>query len=301
MNEGLQDIIHGTLLGDASIGVTSGKYFNYKHIAKDKRYLEWQSKFLQRHGITGCIGIDNKINGIHRLGFYINSKKDDFLDSLHSRWYKKKNGRNVKFVPKNIKITSTVLFHWYLGDGSLIRPKYNRIPRIVLATNNFSRQDIDFLIEKLRDMELNFYPSLCFSGFKGGTECGYVMISRTSEGTPFRFFKIIGFECPKEIEDCFTGNKGRGSKTHYFKDKWPIEEDWLRILSNVAGIGKIIKEKRNSYKLSQNELAKKAGCSKRHIRRIEKGIRFPSLSLFRKLLNILDINATYLLNELSRD
>lgn len=33
------------MLGDAGIGVTKGKYFTYRHIAKDREYLEWQSNF----------------------------------------------------------------------------------------------------------------------------------------------------------------------------------------------------------------------------------------------------------------
>lgn len=300
MNEGLKDIIDGTLLGDACISISSGKYYNYKHVAKDRLYLEWQSRFLQDHGIKCHIGIDNKTTEVHRLGFYINSIKNEYLNSLHGRWYRKENERNIKVVPNNIKITSTVLLHWYLGDGCLIRAKENRIPRIVLATNNFSKKNIDFLIEKLKNIGLTFYSNSSVSGFKKGAKCGYVLISKTNDGTPFRFFKLIGMQCPEKIKECFTGNKGRGSKRHYFKDKWPTEEDWVRILSNVMGIGKIVKERRNSYKLSQEKLARKVGCRKRHIRRIEKGRRFPSVPLFKKLLNILDINGLYLLKELCK-
>jgi DNA-binding XRE family transcriptional regulator len=300
MHEALEDIIHGTLLGDACISITSGKYFNYKHIAKDKNYLEWQSRILKRFGINGFIGMDNKDLRTYRLGFYINSRKIEFLDSLHSKWYKRLNGRNFKKIPRDIKITPTTLLHWYLGDGCLVRANENRIPRVVLATNSFSKDDIELLTVKIKGLGLTFYYNASASGFNRGAKCGYVMISSTEDGTPYRFFKIIGMKCPEQIENCFTGNKGRGSKRHYFKDKWPTEEDWIRILSNVSGIGIIIRERRNAFKLSRERLAEMVGCGAQHIKRIERGRRFPSVELLKKLLNILHINALYLLKNLDK-
>ncbi len=298
MDKDLQDIIQGTLLGDACITVSSGKYFNYKHVAKDRKYLEWQSKFLENCGIKYHIGVENKISKTHRLSFYINSKRNEFLDSLHEKWYKAERGKNIKQLPSDIIITPTVLSHWYLGDGSLIRQSGNRIPRIVLATNNFSADEIQILINKLDDIELNFYPLLSLSGFGKGSECGRVLVSRTNEGTPFRFFKMIGFDCPVQIKRCSTGRKGKGAKKHYFKDKWPTEEDWLRILSNVEETGKIVRKRREDLSVDRKTIALHTGVTKKHIERIETGRRYPSVEVFRKLLNILDINAYYLLKEI---
>lgn len=275
-------------------------HFYYKHAAKDKKYLEWQSRLLEKHGIKGCIGLDNRISEVYRLGFYINSLRNDYLTDLHKNWYRKVNGRNIKHLPGDLNINPLVLLHWYLGDGSLIRQKGNRIPRIVLATNNFSKEDINFLLEKLKLLELNFYSLRCFSGFKNGKESGYVLISKTEDGTPFRFFRLVGLECPKEISECITGRKGRGSRLHHFRDKWPTPEDWLRILSNEPGIGKILKKRRLELGISQGQLAKKAGVGRNTVKRIERGVRWPSVALFRTYLNILDINSLYLLESLNK-
>jgi len=301
MNGDLADIIVGTLLGDATIKTDADKYFSYKHSAKDKKYLEWQNRLLEKQGIKGCIGLDNKISEVYRLGFYINSLRNNYLTNLHKNWYAKVNGRYVKHLPKDLNIGSLVLLHWYLGDGSLIRQKGDRIPRIVLATNNFSKQEISSLSEKLKLLELNFYPLRCFSGFKNGKECGYVLISKTDDGTPFRFFRLIGLDCPSEIANCITGRKGRGARLHYFRDKWPNEEDWIRILSNTSGLGKILKEKRKEIGLSQGKLAKKIGINRNSVKRIERGRRYPSVTVFKKLLNAIDINSTYLIERLNRD
>ncbi|MFQ5647869.1 MAG: helix-turn-helix domain-containing protein [Candidatus Aenigmatarchaeota archaeon] len=294
MTGGLLDIINGNLLGDACVRVWRGKYFYYKHTAKDKRYLEWLADLLDELRVTIYIVTDNPKAGTYALGFYINKSRVESLLNLRKKWYRSANGKTVKIIPEDIELNPTVLLHWYLGDGSLVRQKGNRVPRIVLATNNFSKQYIDFLIEKLRDIGLNFYPLQSFSGFKNGAKCGRVLISKTSDGTPFRFFKLIGIRCPEEIKKCFTGNKGRGSKRHYFGGKWPNEEDWLRTLHN-APIGKIIKERRVELGMSQGQLARKVKIGKNTIKRVERGVRYPGVSLFRKLLNTLKINPLYLL------
>jgi len=153
------------------------------------------------------------------------------------------------------------------------------------------------LIEKLKTLDLNFYSNAATSGFNKGAPSGYVLISKTEDGTPYKFFKLIGLECPEEIRECTTGAKGRGSIKHFFENKWPTEEDWLKILSNTKGIGKIIKEKRNLSCISQGQLAKKVGCGRNTIKRIERGVRFPSVKLFRKILESLSVDAFYLLSK----
>ncbi len=299
MNENLHEILNGTLLGDASIGEKSKKYFYYKHVAKDGKYLEWQNTLLNQFDIRGFIGLDNKIGNIQRLGFYLNSFNDKDLINLHSKWYIPKDGKNFKIVPRDIELTPTVLLHWYLGDGCLARNKENRIPCITFATNCFSKEDVEFLIRELKMVGLTFYFNQATSGFNKGEKSGYVIRSKSDDGTPYRFFKLIGLECPEEIEDCTTGSKGRGSIKHYFKNKWPTEEDWLRIFSNTNGIGKIIKEQRKSLGISQGQLAKKVGCGRNTIKRIERGVRFASVGLFRKVLTELEIQSSFFISSLS--
>lgn len=299
----LQDFMNGTLLGDGSVRSAKpkyGNYFYYKLTAKDKRLLLWHGKILENFGIRFYITVDNKNIGTHSLGFYMN--RYDSLSNVYNNWYQKLDGKNFKTVPKDLKLTPATLLFWYLGDGCLIRRKNddNRIPFIVLATNCFSRNDIDFLITKLKELNLNFYPVKYKSGFTGKS-CGYCLYSNTQDGTVFRFFQTIGFECPKEIERCITGRKGRYRELHHFKDKWPREDDWMKILSNDLRIGSFIKERRTRLGISRKVLTTALGVGPDYIRKVEYGRYNPSVKNFRKALKALNVDAFYMLKELRRE
>ena len=141
----LNDIINGSLMGDASIRSQNDKYFSYKITAKDKKFVEWVKELLNDFGIKCWISQDNP--NLFSVWFYINSCPYLELLSLRRKWYKRYNDKTVKTLPNNLKLTSTTLLFWYLGDGSLIRRKNdeNRVPFIVLATNCFSKEDVDIL------------------------------------------------------------------------------------------------------------------------------------------------------------
>jgi DNA-binding XRE family transcriptional regulator len=287
----LDEVITGTLLSDACIVLDRGKYARYKLTAKDKNFLLWFQRLSKRFSIKSFVSRENNSSRTFSLNIYVNTSPFPELEELRDKWYKKVNDETVKTVPRDLKLTPTTLLFWYLGDGSLIRRKNdsNRVPFIVLATNNFSRVDINFLIQKLKGLNLNFYPVKYKSGFTS-KECGYCLYSNTQDGTPFRFFKLIGFECLKEIANCVTGKKGKGSKLHYFKDKWPFEEDWIKILSNIKEIGSILRERRLQLGLSQNQLAKKIGIRRENIRDVELCKRHFRVENFRKVLKALNLN-----------
>lgn len=287
----LIDILEGTLLGDGCIKFDNykyRKYLSYKLTAKDKNFLLWFKELINEYHLKCWNTIDNKKQNINAFYFYINNCLYPEIISLRNKWYKEIKGKYKKIVPRDIELTSTVLLHWYLGDGSLNRHRNdNRVPAIVLATNCFSNEDIDFLIQKLAELNLNFYPIKYKSGFTGN-DCGFALWSKTQDGTPFRFFKMIG-ECPKEIENCITGSKGRGSKIHYFKDKWPTDNEWIKILSNVKGIGAILRKRREELKISRKELTQRLSVNPDYIRKIESGVRFPSVGKLKDIISILDL------------
>jgi len=294
----LNEIIDGSLLGDGSIRSQSNKYFTYQITSKDKRFLRWVEKLFLNFGIKCWISVDNP--GIFKLGFYINSCPFQEFLVLRQKWYKKENGKTFKIIPFDLNITPTTLLFWYLGDGSLIKRRNdsNRVPFIVFATNTFSKEDINFLVKKLKELSLNFYPVKYKSGFTG-KECGYCLYSNIQDGTPFRFFKLIGLECPKEIANCSTGKKGIYHEEKFFKDKWPTEEDWIKILSNVKEIGPILRERRLQLNLSQNQFGRKVGMRRENIRDVELSKRHFRVENFRKILNSLDLEPEFLLNKLN--
>ena len=64
---------------------------------------------------------------------------------------------------------------------------------------------------------------------------------------------------------------------------------------NKMVLGKIIKEKRKEYKLTQNQLAEKVYLSRSYIADIEQGRYNPSLETFVAIANVLHINLNELL------
>lgn len=294
------ELIYGSLLGDASIRSDKGRYFTYQIVGKDKNFLEWFKRLFERFGIR-CWISKNK-SELFLLGFYINSCPFPQLVSLRKKWYKQENGKTIKIIPRGLKVTPTSLLFWYLGDGSLIRRKHDstRVPFIVLATNTFSKEDIDFLILKLEEVNLTFYPVKYKSGFTG-KDCGYCLYSNTQDGTPFRFFKLIGFKCQKEIANFSTGRRGIYREEKFFKDKWPTEEDWAKILSNEKELANTFKEKRKQLGLTQREVAKLVGTTREHVRDIENGRRCASVAVFKPLLKALNLDVAYLLKELNKN
>jgi len=292
------EILEGSILGDGSIKSKDGKYFTFQISGKDNRFLEWTAKFLNMSGINCWISKSNP--NLFSLGFYINSCPYKNLLSWRKEWYATENNKLVKTFPSDLKITPLVLLFWYLGDGCLVRRRNdeNRVPTIVLATNCFSKDDIIILIEKLRELRLNFYPVEYTSGFTG-KKSGYCLYSNTEDGTPLRFFQLIGLECPEEIENYSTGTKGIYHEQKFFKDKWPREEDWIKILSNVGGVNKIIGKKREELNLSKRKLAKLIGISREHFRDFELGKHKVSVKNFRKILEALNLDISYLLKVLN--
>ena len=64
---------------------------------------------------------------------------------------------------------------------------------------------------------------------------------------------------------------------------------------NLTSIGMNIRKYRKQRKLSQEQLAEKAGLSTNYIGMLERGEKTPSLETFLKIANILDVSADMLL------
>ena len=108
-------------------------------------------------------------------------------------WYKK-----LKRVPRNIILNSTVLLHWYLGDGCLVKqcPNKKTYHYIRLYTNGFLKKDVLFLRKILKE-QLNLNFKVMKMKYKNGKICYFL---RTKECE--KFLKITG-DCPKGIVDIY--------------------------------------------------------------------------------------------------
>ncbi|MFH0890021.1 MAG: helix-turn-helix domain-containing protein [Candidatus Aenigmatarchaeota archaeon] len=294
--EELRSIINGSLLGDACIRVDKEKYFTFKYTAKDKKFLENLKKFFESYKIRCWITVDNP--GVHSLSFYINTCHYKQFMELRGKWYIKENGKTSKMLPDDLEITPTTLLYWYLGDGCLVRRKNdeNRVPTLCLATNCFSKKDVEILLEKLRKRKLNFYATESASGFNKGEKAGYALYSKVQDGTPLRFFQTIGINCPKEILDCSTGRKGIDHRERFFRDKWPTEDDWVKILSNT-NIGSILRRRRLGMGLTQKQLGERVGIRRENIRDVELGKRHFCVNNFKKVLVAAHLTPSYLLGK----
>ena len=62
-------------------------------------------------------------------------------------------------------------------------------------------------------------------------------------------------------------------------------------------MGDRIKEARKNKKLTQEQLAEKLDLSVEFISNIERGIRLPSMPVFIKMIELLDVSADYLLRD----
>lgn len=62
-----------------------------------------------------------------------------------------------------------------------------------------------------------------------------------------------------------------------------------------AAIGSRLREARNMVKLTQEQLAEKVGIGTTYISDIERGAKFPSLSLFIKIVDALGVSSDYIL------
>lgn len=276
--------IEGSLLGDGCVGEDGG----YTQVAKDKRYLVWLSGLLSKGGIE-C-----KVIPIKSKGSFSSSKDFWWLYShtcpvflvIRKQWYRKMGDKLIKRVPPKLKITPTTLLHWYLGDGGLkrdLRSEKMGKPYVRLSSDGFVREDIRLLIRKLGSTGLEFVsvPKLDES-----KEAGYSLY--LDSDSIFRFFKFIGITPVREIKDCIT--EIRKEKICRFKDKWPDEEDWIRILSKDDKIGFVLRERRQMLGIGQRKLAKIVGTVPHHIVAIEGRKKHPSSSLFKKLLSALQLD-----------
>ena len=72
---------------------------------------------------------------------------------LYRKWYSQETGK--KIVPKDLRLTPTILLHWFIGDGSVKRNGVRKT--VVLFTLNFSKEYVQFLAERLElDLKIPF-------------------------------------------------------------------------------------------------------------------------------------------------
>lgn len=80
--------------------------------------------------------VNNSRTTVNYSGISIWSRYTIQFTELYNQWYP--NG--IKIVPRSIKITPTILLHWFLGDG------FTMGSSIGFCTHSFSTFDVEFLV-----------------------------------------------------------------------------------------------------------------------------------------------------------
>jgi Mor family transcriptional regulator len=145
------------------------------HITKPKgngnSYLEWTLKYesYAKYLVkiyTPYFKIQYRKNKPHYdkrtkqwyFGWTVWTEYNPTFTEWRKKWYQtnpdypeKSKDRYLKIVPKDLILTPRICLNWNLGDGTLDKKSY----RLKLCTNNFIQRDVDFLIEKLKEIGIN--------------------------------------------------------------------------------------------------------------------------------------------------
>jgi hypothetical protein len=208
----INDVIIGELLGDGSIYKSGNISGGFTYSTSKKKYLEWL--YL---GIFKNHGIDIMEEGIKdviikpREGFSQINESICYKARTLAYWQfglfrKKWFPDGIKIVPDDIKITPTVLLHWYLGDGSLHRKKGNNkrgqydyvYKYVTLHTNGFTYEECSILTSKLNELGLDFGIKKHIYKGKINWQLGLNKPALNNR----RFFEYLG-DCPELLKNVY--------------------------------------------------------------------------------------------------
>lgn len=149
----------GLMLGDGYLSNKNKSKYSCQLILTNKNlsYIYFVSNILSKEGIEHTVKVKDKQGSFPGSGktsslytkFYVT------FAELEDKWYaKREDGTHFKIVPHDLKLTPTVLLHWYIGDGYLVHLKGKPI-RVQLCTERYTDDEIMFLRDCLeRDLNL---------------------------------------------------------------------------------------------------------------------------------------------------
>lgn len=164
LNDQQREVLIGTLLGDASMSLRKGKpHYSVKFEQKAARqaYInhlyEIFEPFVGASPLPRYIASDTNISGENLepkiKSYWFRTYEHKSLIFYYNYFYKIKNGKKVKIVPKTIHkfLTPRALAYWFMDDGTfnVNRNKKNYL----LNTHGFEKFECERLCEALK---LNF-------------------------------------------------------------------------------------------------------------------------------------------------
>lgn len=173
INEQQKELLIGSLLGDGSLSklYTSNwnSYFFETHCKAQYEYALWKKNFLYPFATfiaeykTHAVKIENsklvqdKSRSLEKVVFKTVVHHE--FTKLEKKWYLRKNGqyvfdnngRRIKIVPKDLKLTPFIIAVWYFDDGFHQADK----KAAYLCSCGFSKEEVVLLSEKLKSFGIN--------------------------------------------------------------------------------------------------------------------------------------------------
>lgn len=193
-----KEIIIGELLGDGSLKHDCKNSIPfYRHSSKYREYCEWLGTVLPSlrwAEVTETKHSQTKKDGSPQISYNLRSQCHPDLLPLYDMFYDQE-GR--KHIPTDLKLTSTVLLHWFLGDGTagMFSAGKSRlgIPKqcwqMTIYACAYTREELESTV----------MPQLAEMGIVATVTMkpGRHRI-RISSGSHERFYRLIG-QCPCSI------------------------------------------------------------------------------------------------------
>lgn len=192
-----KEILIGELLGDGSLKMDcKGSLPYYRHSSKYSSYLEWLASVLPSFKWSEISTTTHKTlskkNGEFVISYGVRSQCHPGLAELQKMFY---DENNMKHIPSDLKITPTILRHWFLGDGTagyfstgIRKGKQRTSWQMTIYACAYSRKELEgIIIPQLESLNIK-----CSVTMKPGRH--RMRISSESFDT---FYQYIG-KCPVE-------------------------------------------------------------------------------------------------------
>ena len=141
------EIFDGTMLGDSCIpNTTRDTRVRFEHI--DIEYARLKEAVFSSLGAKGHAMDRTKYNPNSHKSWIVAIPSAIWISQQRERWYTP----DGKFVPKDLELTPLLAAVWYMDDGHL--QVKGTSCHIILATNGFSKEDVEFLSVKLAAWEI---------------------------------------------------------------------------------------------------------------------------------------------------
>ena len=148
-------VVLGTMLGDATIPKGRAA-LEFSHCLAQSEWFQLKSRVLSTVGVGRTREQEVTLNGKKFRRLHATMRPSIFWRNLRERFYPEKN----KVVPRDLieqQFDDQLLATWFIDDG-YVQNRPPRRPQASIATNCFSKSDVEFLCEMLQEEGLDAHP-----------------------------------------------------------------------------------------------------------------------------------------------